>query len=185
MLTRPAMDADIELYITREVDRILNGYIRRCACGCGNPVSMAKRTNKRYGHIKGKPVRFISGHNRDQTVKHGFCRKQFRSEWHAFYGARDRCNNPKNINYRNYGGRGIRFLFTSYEQFFLYLGPRPAGHSLERKNNDGPYAPFNSVWASKEVQTKNKRNNNQYQHFDLTYLPENGFDENPFNQLPY
>ena len=34
-----------------------------CRCGCGNLVSIAKRTDKRRNHIKGKPIRFICGHN--------------------------------------------------------------------------------------------------------------------------
>ena len=34
-----------------------------CQCGCGGKTSIAKLTSKRDGHIKGKPVRFISGHN--------------------------------------------------------------------------------------------------------------------------
>ena len=35
-----------------------------CGCGCGAEVSIAKRTNKTFGHIKGQPVRFIPGHHR-------------------------------------------------------------------------------------------------------------------------
>ena len=33
-----------------------------CACGCGQPTSIAMRSNTRYGHVVGQPVRFISGH---------------------------------------------------------------------------------------------------------------------------
>lgn len=33
-----------------------------CECGCGQPAPIAKKTAKRYGHIKGEPVRFIAGH---------------------------------------------------------------------------------------------------------------------------
>lgn len=33
-----------------------------CECGCGEPATLAKRSNARLGHVKGQPVRFILGH---------------------------------------------------------------------------------------------------------------------------
>ena len=38
-----------------------NGY---CQCGCGELAPLAKKTDKRHGHVKGQPVRFIGNHNR-------------------------------------------------------------------------------------------------------------------------
>lgn len=34
-----------------------------CECGCGEPAPIAKRTNARYGHVAGQPVRFIRWHH--------------------------------------------------------------------------------------------------------------------------
>lgn len=34
-----------------------------CECGCGQPAPIAKATNRRKGHVKGEPTRFVSGHN--------------------------------------------------------------------------------------------------------------------------
>lgn len=34
-----------------------------CLCGCGAPVSVATRTDRRYGRVKGKPSRYLHGHN--------------------------------------------------------------------------------------------------------------------------
>ena len=34
-----------------------------CECGCGEPAPIAKVTNRRKGHIKGEPIRFVNGHN--------------------------------------------------------------------------------------------------------------------------
>ena len=38
--------------------------ILACACGCGEAAPLAVKTNRRYGHIKGRPVRFVRGHGR-------------------------------------------------------------------------------------------------------------------------
>jgi hypothetical protein len=34
-----------------------------CECGCGERAPVAQRTNARLGHIRGQPLRFVSGHN--------------------------------------------------------------------------------------------------------------------------
>ena len=34
-----------------------------CACGCGQLAPLAKKTDRRKGAIKGRPLQFISGHN--------------------------------------------------------------------------------------------------------------------------
>lgn len=45
------------------------GRVRRtrrthlCECGCGQETALADRTWARYGMVKGKPLRFVKGHN--------------------------------------------------------------------------------------------------------------------------
>lgn len=41
-----------------------HGY---CMCGCMNLAPLAKRTNMIHGHLKGKPLRYIPGHQRRGT----------------------------------------------------------------------------------------------------------------------
>ncbi len=74
-------------------------------------------------------------------------------EYRAFKSARQRCIMPDHPRYERYGGRGIKFLFTSFAQFIAHIGPRPSTkHSLDRKDNDGHYEPGNVRWATKEEQ---------------------------------
>jgi hypothetical protein len=35
----------------------------RCHCGCGGRTSIAKKTNRRFGHVRGEPVRYVTGHH--------------------------------------------------------------------------------------------------------------------------
>jgi len=80
------------------------------------------------------------------------------TELKSYYHARERCNNPNVKNWADYGGRGIKFLFTSFEQFFAELGPKPKGMTLDRfPNNDGNYEPGNVRWATWEQQRANQR----------------------------
>lgn len=73
-----------------------------------------------------------------------------------------RCENPNDPGYKNYGGRGILVCrdWHSFECFLRDMGPRPSlAHSLNRKDNDGPYSPDNCIWSTRREQGRNKRNN--------------------------
>lgn len=79
-------------------------------------------------------------------------------ERHTFSEAQRRCCNPKNKDFDRYGARGIKFRFTSFEQFFAELGPRPSPqHSVDRIDNDGHYEPGNVRWATRSEQQRNRR----------------------------
>lgn len=39
-----------------------------CECGCGKQTRIAKTNNKRWGHVKGQPVRFIKGHHTRKNI---------------------------------------------------------------------------------------------------------------------
>jgi hypothetical protein len=76
-------------------------------------------------------------------------------------GAKSRCTNLRKADYANYGGRGITFDFASPEDATRWvlenLGPRPAGMSIDRINNDAGYAPNNLRWADSTTQRVNQR----------------------------
>jgi hypothetical protein len=78
-------------------------------------------------------------------------------EYHAWWNAKNRCTNPNSQRWYTHGGRGIKFLFNTFEEFYAELGPRPSpAHSLDRENNDGDYEPGNVRWATRSEQQKNK-----------------------------
>ena len=42
-----------------------------CECGCGEPVAIAKRTDRAHGQVKGQPKRFVHGHNCGPSIHRG------------------------------------------------------------------------------------------------------------------
>ena len=39
-----------------------------CQCACGEKTRLARADNKKLGHVKGQPQRFINGHNNKRLV---------------------------------------------------------------------------------------------------------------------
>jgi len=102
-------------------------------------------------------------------TKHGAARRdRCTSEYTTWVAMKERCLNPKNPRYPNYGARGITVCDRwkqSFEMFFADMGKRPSRrHSIDRRNNDGIYDPANCRWATPKQQRRNQRNFRQ----DLT-----------------
>lgn len=83
-------------------------------------------------------------------------------ERHAWFDLIDRCNNPFNKSYKNYGGRGIRVSkeWMDYSNFIRDMGTRPsAKHSIDRIDVNLGYCKDNCRWATQLQQQRNRRNN--------------------------
>lgn len=127
--------------------------IARCACGTEKTLRLK---DLRSGAVKscGCLRAEVAGaanrtHGRTKSPEH-----------RAWMAMRARCNNPKVVSYRRYGGRGIRVCarWDSFANFMSDLGPKPSpDHSIDRIDVDGDYEPGNVRWATKREQVTNMR----------------------------
>ena len=149
--------------------KAMSGSMFECKCDCGNTVTVA-RSSLTSGHTRscGCTRKIFLSENKP-TKTHGFsrinngkCERLYR----VWLGMRQRCNNPHNSKYNIYGGRGIYICeewndYKNFRNWALTNGydeKAPRGKcTIDRIDNDGPYAPWNCQFVDSHNQRINQR----------------------------
>lgn len=130
----------------------------------------------KHPHLPPHPVRktfLVSGRNtmckecvREISVTHGMWDT---TEYRTWKNMLNRIHNPEDINYHNYGGRGIRmdpryhpdYNNQGYEKaflnFFKDIGKIPNGLTIDRIDNDRGYWKDNIKFSTPAEQIQNSR----------------------------
>lgn len=136
-----------------------------CLCDCGTSRT-AIGSQLKNGHVKSCGCLRVEN-TPIMATKHGHSAGGVISaEYMAWQHMRKRCNNPRNVSFPRYGGRGIKVCAKwniSFADFLADVGPKPSKrHSLGRIDNDGDYSPGNVRWETPLQQGGNNSRNRNF-----------------------
>lgn len=131
-----------------------------CSCDCGKENVKVLGTSLKNGHTRS------CGCLREENLKtasttHG---DSYSKLYGVYKSIIDRCYNPNNKRFKDYGGRGITVCdewkdsYISFKMWAMSSGYKD-GLSIDRENNDLGYSPSNCRWATRIVQQNNMRRN--------------------------
>lgn len=127
-----------------------------CLCSCGEKTVVQK-----YSVINGATTS-CGCFGREQRIKanttHGYSKHRLYSVWE---GMVSRCTNPKNIDYKWYGGAGIKIAeewedAKNFVEWGMDNGYQE-GLEIDRKNNDKGYSSDNCRFVTKKINMSNQR----------------------------
>lgn len=136
-----------------------------CRCDCGRTVKVASNS-LRFDNTQSCGCLRIEHAMKhvDEYRKHGLSAERLYAVWKSIV---NRCANPNNKRYKDYGGRGIKVCdewlhdYESFRDWAYATGYDPTAKrnicTIDRIDNDGNYEPSNCRWVDMKVQCANKR----------------------------
>lgn len=168
------------LEVTGTSDNIGRDTAWLCRCDCGRRVvikttCLRSKGTKSCGCLQRERAM-------ESATKHGKCGTRLYQCWADM---KQRCSNPNNASYPNYGGRGIQ-VCDAWQEFEPFMEWALANGyedrlELDRIDNDDGYEPGNCRWVTREQQALNRSDNRLLTHADKTktlkeWAEETGID---------
>ena len=146
-----------------------SGYVAvnwLCQCDCGEQT-VVRGCNLKSGSSTSCGCERIVHPNR---LRHGDTRTRLHSIWK---GMRRRCYDQNDINYKDYGARGITVCsawheYESFKDWALSNGYHDS-LTIDRIDNNGNYSPDNCRWTDKITQANNTRGNHMLEYNGETH----------------
>lgn len=129
-----------------------------CKCDCGNITKPIYGSSLRCGRTKSCGCIHREGLIHRNTT-HGKYSSKLYGVWNCM---KQRCNNPKNNRFHDYGGRGITVCnewkddFQAFHDWAMSNG-YAEGLSIDRIDVNGNYEPSNCRWVTMLEQRHNRR----------------------------
>lgn len=130
----------------------------KCKCECGNET-LASTIQLRNGSKKS-----CGCYMREKAAQAKHTHGMFGERLYNIHASMvQRCTNPNNQDFHNYGGRGITIckewlVFENFRDWALANG-YASNLTLDRENVNGNYDPTNCRWITSKKQNNNRRNN--------------------------
>lgn len=133
-------------------------YMWLCKCDCGNIVAV-RGYSLRSGNTQSCGC-LQKDKNIELRTIHGMAKTRIYNIWQSM---KERCSNPLNHCYKNYGGRGIKVCseWQKFEPFYEWATNNNYSDKLtiDRIDVNGDYEPSNCRWITIKEQQSNTRRN--------------------------